>query len=57
LNGYFFVAGYSTGALFEGTLTYKSLDTTKLHDVSDNIDDSFKRRPFSVRGGDAFRDI
>jgi len=34
LNGYFFVVGYSTGAAFEGSLTYSSTNTTLLHDVS-----------------------
>jgi hypothetical protein len=57
LNGYFFVVGYSTGASFEGRLVYKSSNTTLLKDVSVNIDASFKKGPFSVSGGHAYRDI
>jgi hypothetical protein len=57
LNGYFFVTGYSTGARFEGSLVFKSTNTTLLHDVSVNVDVSFKRGPFSVSGGHAYRDI
>jgi len=57
LNGYFFVVGYSTGASFEGTLTYKSTNKTLLHDVSVKVDVSFSYGPFSVSGGHAYRDI
>lgn len=57
MNGYFFVVGFSTGALFEGSLTYSSLDKTALHDVSVKVDVSFKLGPFSVSGGHAYRDI
>jgi len=57
LNGYFFVVGYSTGAVFEGSLNFKSTNTTLLHDVSVKVDVSFKRGPFSVGGGHDYRDI
>jgi len=57
LNGYFYVAGISTGSMFEGNLIYKSKSTTNLKKVDVDVSVSFSRGPFSVSGGHAYNDI
>ena len=51
LNGYFYVAGISTGSTFEGNLIFKSKNTTNLKQVDVDVSVSFSRGPFSVKGG------
>ena len=51
LNGYFYVAGISTGSMFEGNLIYKSKSTNNLKQVDALVTALFSRGPFSVKGG------
>ena len=56
-NGYFFVAGISTGSMFEGNLIYKSKSTTNLKQVDADVSALFSIGPFSVADGHSYKKI